>query len=155
MKNVFVLFVCLIVSTITNAQLKEGEQSPEITLPNAKDSLVNLSSYHGKIVLVDFWASWCGVCTKEFKDIIKYAKNNPNETILAISIDDESEDLAKYLTRLDKTNNLDKIPNLLFIWDSHHAISQDLFNTTRVPETYLVNKDYIIIKKTTGRADWR
>ncbi len=119
---------------------------------NTTSSLYKLTSEN---IYIHFWASWCNVCTKEFDDIILFAKKHPNATILAISLDDEKEEMGKYLTKIEKSHKISKISNLLFVWDNNHAISQDLFNTIQVPETYLVDKEFKIIDKTIGRANWK
>ena len=136
MKNVFVLLVCLIVSTITNAQLKEGEQSPEITLPNAKDSLVNLSSYRGKIVLVDFWASWCGPCRTANPKVVKLYDKYKGEgfEVFGVALDAKKADWLRAVSRdkIKYTQVIDKDA-----WNSKFA---ETFGVNQIPTSFLLDK---------------
>ncbi len=71
-----------------------GKQAPEIILPDVNGKEVKLSSFKGKYVLVDFWASWCAPCRRESPFLVQaYNKfKNKNFTILGVSLDDSKED---------------------------------------------------------------
>ena len=67
-----------------------GQTAPEFSLPDYKGQLVSLSSYRGKYVLVDFWASWCVPCRQENPNVVEaFTKfKNRNFTILGVSLDE-------------------------------------------------------------------
>lgn len=90
-KTLLILGLLFCVITSTKAQVvgvDVGDIAPEIDLPNTKGENISLSSLRGSLVLVDFWASWCGPCIKEQPSLLKLHNAYPEKlSIYSISMD--------------------------------------------------------------------
>ncbi|TDX10695.1 TlpA family protein disulfide reductase [Flavobacterium sp. S87F.05.LMB.W.Kidney.N] len=90
-KILLILGLLCCVITSTKAQVvgvDVGDIAPEIDLPDTKGNNIALSSLRGELVLVDFWASWCGPCIKEQPTLLKMYNAYPDKfTIYSVSMD--------------------------------------------------------------------
>lgn len=136
-KSVFVA-AALFISVLSFSQPNVGDKAKEITLPDAKGKNINLSSLKGKVVLVDFWASWCVPCRKKVPAIKKtYAKYKPKGfEIYGISLDDDAASWKQALKE-------DRI-TWLHVNDAKGDVA-GLWNVNYIPNTFLLDKTGKII----------
>ncbi|MBA2498115.1 MAG: AhpC/TSA family protein [Chitinophagaceae bacterium] len=118
-----------------------GQQAPEIVLPDTDGNEVKLSSYKGKYVLVDFWASWCKPCRVENPNVVAaYNKfKDKNFTILGVSLDQKKDDWLKAI----KADQLEwqHISDLKY-WSS---IVVPMYNIQGIPYNVLLDPEGKII----------
>src|SRR5918993_342039 len=98
MKNlvIAILFILSVDSLLAqqSSTIKAGMAAPEISLPGVNDTTISLSSLKGKVVLVDFWASWCLPCRKNNPELVRVYEKFKSQgfEILGVSIDQKKND---------------------------------------------------------------
>jgi peroxiredoxin len=120
-----------------------GQPAPEINLPSPDGKEIALSSLKGKVVLVDFWASWCGPCRKEMPNVVKaYAKfKNKGFEIFGVSLDQEKE---RWVEAIAKDGITWPQVSDLKQWSSSVVKT---YNIQGIPYTVLVDKEGKILAK--------
>lgn len=81
------------------ADIAFGELAPDFTLLNLDDEEISLSDYRGKIVLLNFWATWCGFCDAEMPDLNKLDDENDDVVVLAVNVGESKSTVEKYITK--------------------------------------------------------
>ncbi|TMI93810.1 MAG: AhpC/TSA family protein [Bacteroidetes bacterium] len=118
-----------------------GKQAPELLLPDINGKQISLSSFKGKYVLVDFWASWCLPCRRENPNVVQaYNKyKNKNFTILGVSLDKEKGD---WLDAIESDKLAWTQVSDLQEWNS---VAVSTFNFNGIPFNVLIDPDGKII----------
>lgn len=121
-----------------------GFRAPDFQLEDLKGKKVKLSDYRGKIVFLNFWATWCPYCVEELPEFQKqhdiFSKDG-DVVILAVDIGESRDQVASYI----KSKKLD----MNFLLDINSAVAGKYF-ISGIPATFVIDRQGIIVNVVTG-----
>lgn len=146
----FWLLLTLAGSAAANRPLtlvEERPEAPAFTLPDMQGGTLSLADYRGKVLVVNFWATWCPPCRKEMPSLNRAAAwlKKYDVELIAINVGESADQVAKFLQQL----TLD-FPILL---DQDTAVSTR-WDATRLPITYVVDPQGRIAYRALGSREW-
>ncbi|MEK7774138.1 MAG: TlpA disulfide reductase family protein, partial [Deltaproteobacteria bacterium] len=124
-----------------------GAEAVDFTLPDMNGRMVSLRDLRGKVVFLNFWATWCKPCEEEIpsmRALYEGLREWPFE-IVAVSLDKDSPPVAAFA----KKYNI----NFIVLRDANGRI-KELYKTTGVPETFIIDQNGVIAEKVWGPKDW-
>lgn len=125
-------------------KIKKGDKAKEISLANPAGEILNLSDYKGQIVLLDFWASWCGPCRVENPNVVALYEKYKDKgfTVFSVSFDTKEEN---WLQAIEKDG---------LVWDAHvsdlkgwKSEAGQTYRINAIPTTFLIDENGTIIAR--------
>lgn len=146
-KTLRILFLaCGLAAAGPQSGPQPGIPAPAFSLPDLFHTRgdVSLKSLEGKVVLVDFWASWCPPCRKTVPDLARMRGRNPSLVVLALSID---EDRAKAVAFLKSRDT-----GLIYLHDAKRAAAAE-FDLGGMPSAYLIDRRGVLRNRFDGYTE--
>ena len=155
--RILIIFIFLIsnsaaneITSIKNLVInKELKKYEDLTFFNSKKEQINLKDFKGKLILLNFWATWCAPCKEEMPslDLLDKNANLDNLKIFPINVGQENEEKA-----INFFNDL-KIKNLDTYFDSPITLAKK-FGLRGIPTTILLNKDGLEFARIVGSINF-
>ena len=127
--------------------VQPGDRAPTFRLVDEQGLGVGLDDYAGKMVLLNFWATWCPPCVHEMPSLNDVYERFREDgfVVLAISVDEDGEQYSSFLREAGVT-----FPTAR---DPERGVSTR-YGTLKYPESYLISRDGTVLRKYVGPEDW-
>lgn len=142
-----VALVAVVASTLRDHVVVAGDSAPgfEVTTDNGKK--ISLDNFGGKVLVLNFWATWCPPCLSELPSLNAMAKElqGSGVVVLGISVDKDKAAYEKFLKRVKLNFETSRDPSA--------DISVE-YGTFKYPETYVIGRDGKVLEKFIADRDW-
>ena len=124
-----------------------GAPVPDFTLPDLAGKQVRLGDYRGKVVILNFWGTFCPPCVEEMPSLEKLyrALRAKGLEVVAVSVDESVSDIEAFRDRFGLS--------FLILHDKDARVAK-AYQTFKYPETYVVDRDGKLVSKAIGAVDW-
>lgn len=114
-----------------------GKKAVEFTLPDVSGGEVALQSFRGKVVLLNFWATWCGPCREELPELgrVQEKFRKRGFAVVAVTVDNELENVRSFLKKYDL--------KLQALWDRRKKVAE-AYGVEKMPSSYLIDRNGVI-----------
>jgi peroxiredoxin len=122
-------------------------EAPDFTLEDLRGSQVSLKDFAGKVVFLNFWATWCGPCRVEMPSMEKLWQKFKEEAfvILAVDLREGKEEVSSFMKDYGLTFSV--------LLDSRGEVAS-MYAVRAIPTTYLLDSEGIIVGRALGARDW-
>ena len=143
----FAAFLYTISDVMEQRVVEAGDTAPKFTIKTEDGQQIGHSEFPGKLLMVNFWATWCPPCVEEMPSLNQFARamGPQGVTVIGISVDRNEKAYREFLQR----NSL----QFLVARDPDENISSS-YGTFKWPETYVINREGKVVQKFIGPRDW-
>ncbi len=124
-----------------------GMPAPGFTLPDLEGKLHGLAGFRGRVVVLNFWATWCPPCIDEMPSLerLHQALADQGVAVIAVSVDERFSDVPAFVQKFDLTFSV--------LYDEGKKVSRK-YQTFKYPETYILDREGRLKSKVVGPRDW-
>jgi thiol-disulfide isomerase/thioredoxin len=148
-------------SAQTNVQPKSTNRvsvlkpAPSVTFQTLDGRSVSLAQYRGKVVLLNFWGTWCDVCRSEIPELIKLQKEYGNRgfTVLGIAMEDKKSDVVSYVAKPQFDIDGQKVAMNYPVMLGSDEVAAKFGGFLGYPDSFVISKDGEVVEKVMGAID--
>lgn len=131
-----------------------GKPAPVFTFTTIDGRAHQLRDFEGKAVVINFWATWCPPCVVEFPQMLNLARETHGDAIyIFLSSDTQVAPIERFVDNLKRTQPKEiALDNVFIAQDPGKTITQTLYQSYRLPETYLLSPDLSVADKIIGAS---
>ncbi len=139
-------FIGVIVFSLRDTFVKEGEKAPEFSIVSDRGTRITPTEFGGKVLVLNFWASWCVPCVEEIPSLNEMQKRFASSglVVVAVSIDKNQQRYRAFLDRIHVAFQTS--------WDPKAGLSSR-YGTFQIPESYII-KNGRVMRKYANAEDW-
>ena len=141
------VFVYVIFVTLHERIIEVGDSAPEFSVTADNGRTVSLNSFGGKVLVLNFWATWCAPCIEELPSLDQFQREfaKSGVVVLGVSVDKDEKAYKRFLSRV----------NVAFLTarDPDNKINAE-YGTFKFPETYIINREGKVVEKIISATNW-
>jgi peroxiredoxin len=141
------VFVYVIFVTLHERIIQVGDAAPDFSVTADNGHTVSLNSFGGKVLVLNFWATWCATCMEELPSLDQFQRElaSSGVVVLGVSVDKDEKAYKRFLSRV----------NVAFLTtrDPDNKINAE-YGTFKFPETYIINRDGKVLSKIISATNW-
>ena len=143
----FLGFVALLYQSIHERTVNVGDSAPSFSITADNGRAITAANFGGKVLLVNFWATWCAPCVQEIPslNLLQSRFRDRGLVVLGISVDKDETAYRQFVSRFRLS--------FLTARDPEQKINHD-YGTSQFPETYVINAEGKVVNKIVGEANW-
>jgi peroxiredoxin len=140
-------FVYVIFVALHERIIEVGDAAPDFSVTADNGRTVSLNSFGGKVLVLNFWATWCATCMEELPSLDQFQRDfaSAGVVVLGVSVDKDEKAYKRFLSRV----------NVAFLTtrDPENKINAE-YGTFKFPETYIISRDGKVLSKIISATNW-
>jgi cytochrome c biogenesis protein CcmG/thiol:disulfide interchange protein DsbE len=139
--------VWIVSGTLEERIINAGDTAPDFTVTTDTGKTITRDNFGGKLLVLNFWASWCGPCVDEEPSLVEFSRmfGPQGVVVLGVSSDANEKLYSRFIQRFGVTFPTARDP------EQNIAAS---YGTFQIPETYLIDKHGKVLEKVISNQDW-
>ncbi|MGE5569616.1 MAG: TlpA family protein disulfide reductase [Rhodospirillales bacterium] len=141
------ILVWVVAGTFRDRIVVAGDKAPDFSIVTDSGSTITRSNFGGKLLVLNFWATWCPPCIQEMPSLNEFQKHFAAEgvVVLGVSVDQNPRAYENFLSKVNVAFQTAR--------DPESRISTE-YGTFKYPETYIINREGRVVEKIIGAANW-